>query len=417
MKILFVNKYDTTGGAGIVATRLHRALEEEFQTEDRFIVGVKHSEDRNVYCSRRNAAGGVLERGLNYLLNRLGIQYCWLPISTPEIRKRTIEFDPDVISLHNLHGGYFDTSLLVELSKVAPLVWTLHDMWAFTGNAAHTFGDESWKELKAGLGEHRRFPTIGLPTGTLLLKRKKQIYQNADLTIVTPSRWLKALAQQAPVFQSKRIVHIANGVDVRVFHPHRSEARAVLQIPSGAVVLMFAAEKLEKSEFKGGHDLVEILQHIHSHSLRTIHLLILGQGSIRELQDLEKFVVHQMGYVDNEQTVAHCFAAADLLIYPTKADTLPNALIESIASGTPAIAFDVGGCGEIIHNDYNGQLITSFDTRLFAERTIALINDADRLRNYAVEARSFAEHSFSLPSMARAYYSLFKEVIEKRKPV
>ncbi len=86
--------------------------------------------------------------------------------------RHTQAYQPDVISLHNIHGGYFDATLLPRLSAIAPIVWTLHDMWAITGNAAHTFGDTSWKSGMAGKGEHKRAPAMGLPTGNYLYKKE-----------------------------------------------------------------------------------------------------------------------------------------------------------------------------------------------------------------------------------------------------
>ena len=221
MKILFINKYDVTGGAGIAAYRLHLGLERYHGTKDAIIVGIKRSDDPAVVSSRRNLLEEFIERGLNQALNRIGLQYVFFPFSSTRILETTRTFHPDIISLHNLHGGYFDTSLLRGLSSYAPLVWTLHDMWAFTANAAHTFGDRSWKQLKSGAHERRSFPSVGLNTGSWLLQRKKNIYAGSNLTVVAPSKWLYALASEAPVFAGKRIVRIPNGLDTKIFQPKK----------------------------------------------------------------------------------------------------------------------------------------------------------------------------------------------------
>ena len=413
MKVLFINKYDITGGAGIVATRLQHSLQKIFRIECRSIVGVKHSDEQNVFCSRKSTFKGIVERGLNIILNQMGIQYWWLPLSTPEIRKRTIDFSPDVISLHNIHGGYFDTSLLIELSRIAPIVWTLHDMWAFTGNAAHTFGDTAWRQMKACHGERHRFPRIGLPTGSWLLRRKKNIYQNSRLTIVTPSQWLFSQASTAPVFMSKEIVRIPNGIDLALFRPQKEEARRVLNIPQNASVLLFTAEKLTGNEYKGGERLIDILRIVNNKVTTKVHLLVVGKGNIRQLNEFKNLTVHAAGYIHDEKMMAHCYSASDLFVYPTQADTLPNALIESIACGTPAITNDIGGCGEIIKNGYNGYLVPPDATQLFAEHILTMIQDFENRQKYSIQTRSFAKKHFSLKSMAKAYYSLFEKVIER----
>lgn len=413
MKILFVNKYDTTGGAGIVAHRLHQELEQTFSTENSFIVGIKRSNNPRVFCSRNNLVETFIERGLNVVLNLAGLQYVYFPFSTSSILRKARELKPDVISLHNIHGGYFETSLLIELSRIAPIVWTLHDMWAFTGNAAHTFGNDSWRVMKAGPDERRSFPQIGLPTGSWLLKRKKDIYQRSDLTVVTPSQWLRTLAQQAPVFESKKIVSISNGIDLGVFHPSGALSREQFHLPQHAKVLMFTAEKM-KNEFKGGKSLLTVLQRINDLTEEPIHVLIVGQGKMKEVEALKKLVVRNAGYIADELSMARYFSAADVFIYPTRADTLPNALIESIACGTPCVTFDIGGCTEVIRHNFNGYVTQPFDAEAFARHTIALLKNPLKKKYFSQNARRSAEEKFSLASMARKYFELFTEVVEKR---
>lgn len=411
MKVLFFNKYDTTGGAAIVATRLHQALQEQFRTEDRFIVGVKHSKETNVFCSRRHSTGVVIERGLNYMLNRAGIQYCWLPISTPEIRRRTVEFRPDVISLHNIHGGYFDTSLLVELSRIAPIVWTLHDMWSFTGNAAHTFGDASWKEMRSARGEHKMFPSIGIPTGRWLLQRKKNIYAKSNLTIVTPSQWLNDLAVQSPVFEHKRILHIPNGIDTNRYRPlEKNETRDNIGIPREARVIYFSSEKIGTSDYKGGPMLLEILHALHTQLQEDVHLIMLGGGELKGLSAMNRFVVHRAGYIHSETDMIKYINAADLLLYPTKADNFPNVLVESIACGVPCVTFDIGGCREIILDGENGFLVQPFEVRIFSERIQLLLNNKMLRNKLSVRGREIAVEKYSLRKMGEEYYRLFNEL-------
>jgi glycosyltransferase involved in cell wall biosynthesis len=133
------------------------------------------------------------------------------------------------------------------------------------------------------------------------------------------------------------------------------------------------------------------------------------------LKDLKNLIVHQVGYISYEDMMAQCYSAADVFVYPTHADTLPNALIESIACGTPAITNDIGGCGEIIQDGYNGFLCPPDATQFFAERILHMIRDAAHRRLYSVQARLYAEKIFSLQAMTEAYMTLFKETIHNQR--
>lgn len=411
MKILFINKYDITGGAGVAAFRLHKALAAKYSTEDLFLVGIKNSDFPNVIPTRKPGFQNFTERGLNFIFNQFGLQYKFHPFSTKTILKTAKEFSPDIISLHNAHGGYFKTSLLIELSKIAPIVWTLHDMWAFTANAAHTFGDESWKQMISGKNENKLFPQIGLNTGNWLLKEKKRIYSNSNLTIVTPSKWLCELAKQSPVFSGKKIFHIPNGIDTNIFHPRdKSEIRRELKIQADSKVLIFGAEKVTSGNYKGGSSLISILKNLDDKLEEKIHLIIFGKSDLKSHFESKNFVVHETGYIYDEETLAKYLSAADIFIYPTKADNLPNALIEASACGLPSITYDVGGCSEIILNGKNGFLIPLFNEKLFVEKIIETLKDNswDKLKNSCLK---IAEEKFNSFSMSDSYFNLFEKLL------
>ncbi|MCL5030331.1 MAG: glycosyltransferase [Bacteroidetes bacterium] len=410
MKILFINKYDITGGAGVAAFRLHIALEKKFNTEDLFLVGIKKSNLKNVIPTRNSGFQNFVERGLNFLFNQIGLQYKFHPISTKNILRFAKEFSPNIISLHNAHGGYFQTSLLIKLSNIAPIVWTLHDMWAFTANAAHTFGDDSWKNLRSGNDERKLFPQIGLNTGNWLLKEKKRIYSDSNLTIVTPSKWLYNLAIQSPVFEGKEIIHIPNGINLDIFYPRDKLAiRKELNIPINSKVLIFGAEKVSNGNYKGGSGLINILKILDSKLDEKIQLIIFGKSELKQQLESKNFKINETGYIYDEELLAKYLSAADIFIYPTKADNLPNALIEATACGTPSITYDVGGCKEIIEDEVNGFLIPAFDEKLFVDKIFDNLKN-DSINKDIISCRKIAEEKFNVFSTADNYYDLFENL-------
>lgn len=414
MKVLFINKYDITGGAAITASRLDYALQKYYNTKNKFVVGLKYSNKEYISATRNNLFENYLERGINFITSLAGIQYKFLPVSSGRIIKHTKIFMPDIINLHNIHGGYFKTSLLIELSKIAPIVWTLHDMWAFTSNAAHSFGDESWKYLKRGKNENKRFPKIGINTGNWLINKKKKIYDKSNLTLVCPSKWLLNLATQSPLFVNKKIIHIPNGIDTDIFKNYnKEETRKEFNIPVNSKVLIFSAEKIFNNEYKGGKDLIKILGKLNRLLDEKIHLIILGEGNINALKKYQNFILHLTGYINSELLVAKYLSAADIFIYPTKADNLPNSLIEASSCGTPSITFNVGGCSEIIKDGYNGRLIPKFDSDLFVDKTIELLENKSSLVGYSKNSRDYIKKYFTVEEMSNKYYRLFCELLKQ----
>lgn len=425
MNIVFINFKDIEGGAAIAAYRLSRKLETLFRTENYFIVGRKKSHDANVFAtidSSSETVRGILEFiefMVNKLLNKLGLQYIYFPFSTRAILKKVKALQPDIISLHNTHGGYFKTSLIRKLSRHAPIAWTLHDMWSFTANAAHTFGDESWRHLDSGSGEKKIYPHIGLNTGRWLLKRKKRIYMKSALHVVCPSRWIHNLAGQAPVFGGKDVLHIPHGVDLNRFKPQdKGACRRLLDIPQDAPLIMFSsADDLDRSAWKGGRLLVDILAAIDAAAPGPVHILVLGKGRLHALKHMTRLTVHRIRYIDSERLMAVLLSAADVYIYPTRADTMPLVLLEAIACGTPCISYDIGGCGDIVREGVSGHLVKPFDANAFAARTLELLADKPGLARLSAGARELAEQEFSLDVMASAYHHLFKELMDRNRQV
>lgn len=413
LKILFISAQDTKGGASLAAFRLSKGLEHYHHTENMFIVGKKHSADEHVFCTRASEGQALIEALLDKIMNKLGLQYFCFPFSNRFILKQAREFKPDIISLHNIHEGYFKTTLLKKLSAIAPIVWTLHDMWAFTGTAVATYGDESWKQMRSGPGEYRAYPPTGWDNGRWLLKRKKRIYQKCRLHFIAPSTWMRETAAQSPVFAGKSIDMIHHGLDLDLFSPgDKDVCRKVLDIPPDAPTIMFSCDgDIDLSPWKGGQMLVDILTSLNSKTKKPIHVLVVGKGRLKAADSLQNLILHRTGYVSSQTFIPVLLSAADLFIYPTRADSFGLVLAEAIACGTPAITFEIGGCPDIIKNDVSGKLVKPFDIEDFSLRTLELLEHPDELAALSRSARKFSEQHFDIKDMAFNYFQLFSNIL------
>ncbi|MFC1848883.1 glycosyltransferase [candidate division CSSED10-310 bacterium] len=413
MKILFINAQDTKGGAAIAPYRLSKGLDKYFGTENYFIVGKKHSGDANIFWTRKNEAQAAIEVLTDKVMNKLGLQYQYFPFSSRFILKKTRELQPDIISLHNTHEGYFKTALLTELSKMAPIAWTLHDMWSFTANAAHTFGDESWKQLRGGKGEKKIYPPLGLNTGRWLLRQKRRIYRKSNIHLITPSNWLYNLVKQSPVFENKPVVCIPHGINTEIFKKRdKLQCRKMLDLdPKANIIIFTSAGHPGLCPWKGGQHLVDILKILDEKADRKIIMMFVGKGELSLGITLKNLSFQSLGFVHNERFMPLLLSAADLFIYPTLADSFGLVLAESICCGTPAISFDVGGVGDIIKNDVSGYLIDAFQVDDFVAQIIELMNNKEKLAALSDSALHFAFKNFDLQQVAKRYFELFESIL------
>ncbi len=125
--------------------------------------------------------------------------------------------------------------------------------------------------------------------------------------------------------------------------------------------------------------------------------------------------IHRIGYVQSEPLLAALLCAADIFINAARAESLGLAMIEAIACGTPCIAFDVGGCRDIIKNGVSGYLVDAFDSEAFATKTVELLENRAELKNLSQTSRKWAEAHFSMIEMVESYHRLFASTLANKR--
>jgi hypothetical protein len=202
MKVLHINQSDTTGGAGIAAYRLHQRLLTQ-GIHSRQLVGHKATDSQLVATVPRSR---YLEKTLNRLTRRLGFNHIHNQ-TTSHITPHPFYIEADILNFHNLHTGYFNYLAIHNLTATKPAVFTLHDMWSFTGHCAYTYACNKWQTGCGQCPDLETYPEISHDTTAIEWKLKNWVYSRSNLTIVTPSQWLtdQARASMLSRFPEYRI--------------------------------------------------------------------------------------------------------------------------------------------------------------------------------------------------------------------
>ena len=402
MKVLFINTADIKGGAALLADSIVELLTKKYGLEISFLVSEKFSNKNNVIATRSKSIW-FLEKCFNKLAESFGFQYYLLPFSSSKILKYASVFKPDLIHLHNIHGGYFQTNLLPKLSKIAPVVWTFHDMFPITGHCAYSFECEKWKN---GCGNCERldiYPSIKKNRIKILWNYKNKIFNSADFTIVTPSLWLKKCVEES-FLKNKDIRLIYNGIDLENFtRTDKSEARKELGLPGNKKIVLFSANGGVKNPFKGGEFVFAAFEKLKNRS--DILFLNIGGDSGQKSGNWQDF-----GYVNDPKTMAKLYSAADIYLFPTLADNCPLTAIESLACGLPVVTFEIGGVPEIVENNRTGLVVEYKNGEKLVE-ALAKLLDNDELIEKMAENAVNASKKFSSKRMAEEYFELYKELL------
>jgi glycosyltransferase involved in cell wall biosynthesis len=404
MRILHLNQSDVIGGAAIAGYRLHQGLLEK-GIDSKMLVGtVKTDSDRIASVPRKSH----FENQLNRFTKYSGLNYINL-FSSFNIPNHKFYQDADILNFHNLHTGYFNYLAIPTLTKSKPAVFTLHDMWSFTGHCAYSYDCDRW-ELGCGKCPHPdTYPAIYRDSTRIEWKLKDWSYSKSNLVIVTPSNWLteqakKSMLRRFPIHQ------IPYGIDTNAYLPvDRLLCKSILDIPSNKRVLLFGADSL-KDKRKGGDLLLKALQQLPQALKAEMILLTFGNGSESITAELGMRTIN-LGYIDSDRLKSIAYSTADLFIFPTRADNLPLVLQESMACGTPMISFDIGGVPDLVRHMVTGYLAKPEDVNDFCNGIVMLLED-DRLRQtMSANCRAIALAEYPLELQAKRYIELYKKMV------
>ena len=404
MKILHINQSDISGGAAIAGYRLHQGLLAQ-EIDSKMLVGnVKTDSDRIATVPRKTRIENQLYRFTRYSgLNDINL------FSSFDIPNYKFYQDADILNFHNLHTGYFNYLAISKLTKTKPAIFTLHDMWSFTGHCAYSYDCDRWKIGCGRCPYPDIYPAIRRDSTSIEWKLKNWIYSKSNLTIITLSHWLTEQAK-ASMLSRFPIHHIPNGIDTNAYQPlDRHLCKVVLGIPQNKRVLLFGADSL-KDKRKGGDLLFNALQQLPQSLKAEVLLLTFGNGSEAITAKLGIPTIG-LGYISSDRLKSMAYSAADLFIFPTRADNLPLVLQESMACGTPMVSFDIGGVPDLVRPMVTGYLAKPEDAKDFCNGIVELLENEQLQQTMSVNCRAIALAEYPLELQAERYIKLYKEIL------
>ncbi|WP_043114930.1 glycosyltransferase [Solimonas soli] len=416
MKVLHVSHFDVQGGAARAAHRLHAGLR-KIGIDSQMLVVRKRSQDEHVHAPLHgirklpSRAYGWVEDRLSALQkdgNRIRHSLNLAPSGLGFWANRA---KPDIVNLHWIGLGTLSIGEIAQLR--APVAWTLHDMWAFTG-AAHYEEDALGARWESGYFASNRPPTLrGIDWDAKIYALKQRRWQNKTLHLICPSRWLQECANRSALMAHQPSHTIANAIDLDLYRPTaRAEACRQLGLEPGGPLLLFGATSSTDDPRKGYKYLRAALSaRAEDLKVRGARLLVFGNAA-RDNEQLGGLPTHYLGNVSEEQTLALAYSAANVFVAPSMQDNLPNTMVEALACGTPCAAFDIGGFKDLIRNGYNGYRAQPFDASDLAAGIVSLLDaDCDSLRR---QSRETAERQLRDIDVAMAYCRIYEAMLRAR---
>lgn len=433
MKILHVNSSDIDGGAARAAFRTHQCLLENGAIHDltsQFRVVRKLSDEPSIIGgvpSRQGSAFSLLTRSLaRYRRRRFysgnSILHSTAHIKTglgDELNYRNHHGETDIVHLHWLGDETLSIEEIGDLDM--PLVWTLHDQWAFCGAEHYTspsiYGDSLGVDNRYSSAYSRKSRPIhesgpDLNRATWI---RKQHSWTRPIHIISPSRWLADCASRSTLMSDWPITVVPNPINLQRWSPcDQDQARALLGLPAKSPLLLFGAIGGLVDERKGADLLLDALQRLRSQVTDTPleHLELVVFGQARPPHPLNfGFPVHYLGRIDDDWTLALAYSAANLFVIPSRQDNLPNTGLEAHACGTPVVAFSIGGIEDIVDSGVTGELAHPFDTSELAFLIRSILENPFRLQQMKVSARKRALSLWSYTRVSKLLAEVYRDVL------
>lgn len=414
MRPLLINSFDTKGGAAIATHRLHLALR-SIGVESRMRVQSKHSGERHVTGpeSKLGKVMALVRPQIEAMITKAHAGQPTAIYSPALLPNRSIALEADQAGVDLVHLFWINAAFM-RIEAIAdfaqPLVWTLHDMWPFTGGCHYDDTCGKFRVACGGCPVLRSDKVNDL--SRRVWKRKQQSWDKLPMTIVATSRWLGDMARQSSLFADKRIEILPNPIDTSWYKPvEKRAARDAWNLPQDKKLILFSAFRATADKRKGNQFLIPALEQLAEAGWgKDVELLVIGAHAPEKDIDLG-MKIHYMGYLNDEISQVLLYSAADVTVAPSMQENLSNTVMESLACGTPVVAFDIGGMPDLIEHEKSGYLAKPFESEDLAKGIAWVLADETRHAMLSRHARKKVETCYAMDMVARQYRDLYQDIL------
>lgn len=414
MKILIVNTFDSFGGAARASYRLHKSLLKK-GINSQMLVQYKVVDDYTVETYAKSFFQKLFVK-LRSILDNYPVRFykertkilfspSWIGFNN--IVNQINRLDPDVVHLHWICGGMIK---IEDLAKIrAPIVWTLHDNWAFTGGC-HIMWECSKYKKECGacprLGSHKE-NDLSKKTFT---RKQKTFSKLPDMVIVGLSKWLENCAKESTLFKNHKIVNLPNPIDTNIFKQFdKTQARVLWNLPQSKKLVLFGAISATSDINKGFKELMESLSLLND---ENIEFVIFGSSEPKEKQPF-KMKTHYLGHLNDDVSLVTLYSAVDVMVVPSLQEAFGQTATESMACGTPVVAFRHTGLLDIVEHKKTGYLAKPFETEDLAKGIEWVLNTSD-YKFLSENGRNKIVKEFDHSIVSDKYIELYKEIISNK---
>ena len=421
MKICVLNTSDLNGGAAVAAYRSVEALRQAGQEATMLVKQQQSQADfvHSPYQSRWAKAWGFFD----FVAERLHF--------LPRERDRSVRFlyslanygkdlrqlpqvqEADILHFHWINQGFLSLRNLEQLGALGkPMVFTLHDMWLFTGGCHYSGTCEAYRQA-CGNCPFLKNPGPKDLSHKIWEAKRRLFSQLERVQILAPSQWLVDLAQRSSLLAGRPAQACPNGIDTQLYRPlDQGAIRRQLNLPEDKRLVFFLAMNLA-DERKGFAQLLEALKlwvAQNPEQAKDTELLLAGKASPELLASLP-LKTHYLGLLRSQEALVQAYNAADLFVIPSLEENFPNTVMESLSCGRPVLAFRTGGIPEMIREGQTGLLADYASAQALAQGLAELLSPRQNLGALGQAARAYALSHFDYRVLSTQLMQVYRGLL------
>jgi glycosyltransferase involved in cell wall biosynthesis len=414
LRVVLASTSDLEGGAARAAFRLLQGLV-EVGVDAQLLVQHRSSDRADVHGPTSSVRRGL--SGLRQALDSAPLAFyprrertIFSPATLPNPRVVGKLSAADVVHLHWITGGFLRIEAIGAIKR--PMVWTLHDSWAFTGGCHVSFECEGFTR-RCGRCPNLH-STRERDLSRWVWRRKARAWERSSFAVVAGSRWMAERAKQSSLFAGRRIEVIPPGLDLRAFRPiEKTVARDVLGLPRDARLVLFGAMSATSDRNKGFHLFKPALARVAAMTAPAdVRAVVFGASEPRNPEPLG-MPVHYVGRLHDDVSLALLYSAADVMVVPSLQEAFAQTATEAMSCGTPVVAFGATGLLDVVDHELNGYLARPYEVEDLARGIAWVLSDDERRARLSREARAKCERALEYRDLARRYAALYASIAER----
>lgn len=409
LEILHLATYESFGGAARATKRIYHALKAQPILCHMFTM-LKTSEDASILVVQPKDPRAKLKY-IHLFLNSIQKQ----KLGQSKILESYGDVSAGIVDEINAHQAplihlHWISNLLSidDIGRInKPIIWTLHDMWPFSGSEHYTHDDAFFYQHPSQVhpNDNRSIQTF---------KQKYKSWQNQKFTLVSPSHWLAEYAKRSILFSNSNIYVIPYPVDYIFWSPQNSlQLNGKLKFNPNKKQILFIGPNLIDDERKGWDLLKDVLSIFYQNSKIEFELVVVGHTG--ELLYDCPYTIHSLGEIADDNILVNLFSSVDLLVVPSKSEAFSQVTLEAQSCGLPVVGFNIGGIPDIVIHKKTGWISVAFDLVDFSEGIEWILSVEGRSEKLGLEGRANVIEKFSSERVSQQYYDLYQQIINEGK--